>query len=90
MKKLAKKLLHTYIYDLKIKTKLIISHTILFLLPITVLIGFLFLRIYDIVVDDTLRAEVALSTQSLNSIENLITHITHTADTLHDLSLIHI
>ena len=84
MKKLAKKLLHTYIYDLKIKTKLIISHTILFLLPITVLIGFLFLRIYDIVVDDTLRAEVALSTQSLNSIENLITHITHTAATLSD------
>ena len=59
-----------------------VSHTILFLLPTAVLICFLFLNIFRIVIDDALRSEQALSSQSVLSAENLVSHVTHASDTL--------
>ena len=76
------KLIHDYTYDMKLKPKLIISHIILVLLPTAVLLGFLYLRIYAIVVDDSIRSEQALSAQTVSSIESLVSHIGHTSDTV--------
>ena len=59
------RILHYYIYDMRLKKKLVVSHTILFLLPTAVLICFLFLNIFRIVIDDALRSEQALSSQSV-------------------------
>ena len=47
------RILHYYIYDMRLKKKLVVSHTILFLIPTAVLICFLFLNIFRIVMDDT-------------------------------------
>ncbi len=76
------RILHYYIYDMRLKKKLVVSHTILFLIPTAVLICFLFLNIFRIVMDDTIRSEQALSSQSVLSAENLVSHVTHTSDTL--------
>lgn len=76
------RILHYYIYDMRLKKKLVVSHTILFLIPTAVLISFLFLNIFRIVMDDTLRSEQALSSQSVLSAENLLSHVTHASDTL--------
>ena len=76
------RILHYYIYDMRLKKKLVVSHTILFLIPTAVLICFLFLNIFRIVIDDTLRSEQALSSQSVLSAENLVSHVTHASDTL--------
>ena len=66
------RILHYYIYDMRLKKKLVVSHTILFLIPTAVLICFLFLNIFRIVMDDTIRSEQALSSQSVLSVENLV------------------
>ena len=76
------RILHYYIYDMRLKKKLVVSHTILFLIPTAVLICFLFLNIFRIVMDDTIRSEQALSSQSVLSAENLVSHVTHASDTL--------
>ena len=76
------RILHYYIYDMRLKKKLVVSHTILFLIPTAVLICFLFLNIFRIVMDDTIRSEQALSSQSVLSVENLVSHVTHASDTL--------
>ena len=76
------RILHYYIYDMRLKKKLVVSHTILFLIPTAVLICFLFLTIFRIVMDDTIRSEQALSSQSVLSAENLVSHVTHASDTL--------
>ena len=52
MKNPIRRLIHRYTYDMRLKTKLVISHIILILLPTAVLSGFFFLRIYDIVMKD--------------------------------------
>ena len=70
------RILHYYIYDMRLKKKLVVSHTILFLIPTAVLICFLFLNIFRIVMDDTIRSEQALSSQSVLSVENLVSHVT--------------
>ena len=69
------KLIHHYTYDMRLKTKLVISHIILVLLPTAVLSGFLYLRIYGIVMDDSIRSEQALSAQTVTSIESLVSHV---------------
>ena len=40
------RILHYYIYDMRLKKKLVVSHTILFLLPTAVLICFLFFKYF--------------------------------------------
>lgn len=82
MTKILRRLLHRYTYDLKLKQKLLISHTLLILLPAAVLSGFLVVHFYGIIIDDTIRSEQALSFQTASSIENWISHITYVADAL--------
>ena len=67
MKNPIRRLIHRYTYDMRLKTKLVISHIILILLPTAVLSGFFFLRIYDIVMKDSIRSEQVLSAQTVNS-----------------------
>lgn len=89
MKRLINRLLRHYTYDLKLKNKLVISHALLILLPTAVLSGFLFIKLYGIVMDDAIRSEQALSAQTASSIENLVSHVTYAADALKDSSVIH-
>ena len=53
------RLLHHYTYNLKLKNKLVISHAILLMVPTAVVTGFLYARMYGIVMDDTIRSEQA-------------------------------
>lgn len=46
------RLLHHYTYNLKLKNKLVISHAILLMVPTAVVTGFLYARMYGIVMDD--------------------------------------
>ena len=82
MKNPIRRLIHRYTYDMRLKTKLVISHIILILLPTAVLSGFFFLRIYDIVMKDSIRSEQVLSAQTVNSLENLIPHVSSSSDTI--------
>lgn len=82
MKNPIKQLIHHYTYDMRLKTKLVISHAILILLPTAVLSGFLFMRIYGIVMENSIRSEQALSVQTVNSIENMAGNVFHSADTI--------
>lgn len=82
MKNPIKYMIHRYTYDMRLKTKLVISHIILILLPTAVLSGFFFLRIYGIVMKDSIRSEQVLSAQTVNSIENLMSHVTSASDTV--------
>ena len=82
MKNPIRRLIHRYTYDMRLKTKLVISHIILILLPTAVLSGFFFLRIYDIVMKDSIRSEQVLSAQTVNSLENLISHVSSSSDTI--------
>ena len=82
MKNPIRRLIHRYTYDMRLKTKLVISHIILILLPTAVLSDFFFLRIYDIVMKDSIRSEQVLSAQTVNSLENLISHVSSSSDTI--------
>lgn len=82
MKNPIKQVMHRYTYDLRLKTKLIISHIILILLPAAVLTGFFFLRIYGIVMKDSIQSELILSSQTVSSIENLVSHVSTSSDTI--------
>ncbi len=82
MKNPFQRLLHRYTYDLKLMTKLIISHTIPLMIPAAVLILFLFMQIYRIIVDDAVRSEQALSIQTTTSIQGLTSHAILASDTL--------
>ena len=74
MKNFVNRILRHYTYDLKLKNKLVISHALLILFPTAVLSGFIFVRLYGIVMDDSIRSEQALSAQTAASIENLVSH----------------
>lgn len=89
MKNFINRILRRYTYDLKLKNKLVISHALLILFPTAVLSGFIFVRLYSIVMDDTIRSEQALSAQTAASIENLVSHVTYVSDALKDSSSIH-
>ena len=65
------RLLHHYTYNLKLKNKLVISHAILLMVPTAVVTGFLYARMYGIVMDDTIRSEQALAAQTVGTIESL-------------------
>ena len=80
MKNPFKRLLNHYTYNLKLKNKLIISHAILLMLPTAVVTGFLYARMYGIVIDDTIRSEQALAAQAVNSIESLMDTAVHAGD----------
>ena len=68
---------------MRLKKKLVVSHTILFSYSYGCSdLFFFFLNIFRIVMDDTIRSEQALSSQSVLSVENLVSHVTHASDTL--------
>lgn len=89
MRNFFKRMMRHYTYDLKLKNKLVISHALLILLPTAVLSGFIFVKLYGIVMDDSIRSEQALSAQTAASIENLVSHVTYVSDALKESSSIH-
>ena len=89
MKHWLNRLIQHYTYDMRIKTKLAVSHLILVLLPTAVLSIFLYLRIYNMVMEDSINGEQALFDQTVTSIENLISYAEHTCDSMIQSSMIH-
>lgn len=89
MRNFFRRMMRHYTYDLKLKNKLVISHALLILLPTAVLSGFIFVKLYGIVMDDSIRSEQALSAQTAASIENLVSHVTYVSDALKESSSIH-
>ena len=71
-----------YTYNLKLKNKLVISHAILLMVPTAVVTGFLYARMYGIVMDDTIRSEQALATQTVGTIESLVDNAVHAGEVL--------
>ena len=51
MKHPLKRLLHYYIYDMKLKKKLAVSYAILFMLPMAVVTVLMFTRFFQIVLN---------------------------------------
>lgn len=84
MKHPLKRLLHYYIYDMKLKKKLAVSYAILFMLPMAVVTVLMFTRFFQIVLNNTLQSEEAFHAQSALAAENLMTHISYASDTLTD------
>ena len=76
------RLLHHYTYNLKLKNKLVISHAILLMVPTAVVTGFLYARMYGIVMDDTIRSEQALATQTVGTIESLVDNAVHAGEVM--------
>ncbi len=60
---------NTYLYDIQLKYKLLISHGLLIFLPTLVLSCFLYSRLYDSIVSDTILSEQEVAGQAVSSIE---------------------
>ncbi len=88
MKNLIKKLLYQYTYNLKLTSKLLISHGILLLLPTAVVTGFFYARLYNVIISNSIASEQAMAFQAMNSIENLMDTAVHTTDTVNGTGLV--
>ncbi len=88
MKRLIQRLFYHYTYNLKLKSKLMISHGVLLLLPTAVVTGFFYARLYTITVGDAIASEQAMAFQAVNSIENLAATAAQTADTVDGTGLV--
>ncbi len=88
MKHPFKRLMHAYTYDLKLSGKLMVSHAILFLLPTAVVTGFFYASIYGIIINDSIRSEQALASQTMSSIERLMNSVVHAGDTVNGTGLV--
>ena len=88
MKNFIKRLLYHYTYNLKLTSKLLISHGILLLLPTAVVTGFFYARLYNVIISNSIASEQAMAFQAMNSIENLMDTAVHTADTVNGTGLV--
>lgn len=84
-----RRLLRHYTFDLKLKNKLVISHALLILVPTAILSGLFFVKLYGIVLDDSIRSEQVLSAQTASSVESLISHVNYVSDALSESASIH-
>ncbi|MCD8327367.1 MAG: histidine kinase [Lachnospiraceae bacterium] len=82
MKKVFSKILHKYLYDIRLFYKLLISHGLLILLPTLVLFIFLYNQLYDAIVSDTILSEQNQAGQAATSIESALYQVKETADSL--------
>lgn len=58
MKNFIKRLLYHYTYNLKLTSKLLISHGILLLLPTAVVTGFFYARLYNVIISNSIASEI--------------------------------
>ncbi|MFV0528746.1 MAG: sensor histidine kinase [Lachnospiraceae bacterium] len=82
MKNPFKAIKNSYIYNISLSSKLIISYWILLAIPTLVISIFLYGQIYDIIINDTLRSTQALSQQSVETVNANLSRLTNVADTL--------
>ncbi len=67
----------SYRFNLKLRTKLLISHMTLIIIPTLVLTFTLYGKLYDIIVTDAILSEQALAEQTTSTIEATLTQITN-------------
>lgn len=79
MKQILKKIILGFRLNLKLRTKLLISHMTLIIIPTLVLTFSLYNKLYDIIVTDTILSEQALTEQSTNTIEASLAQISNAA-----------
>jgi len=88
MKNPVKKLLNYYTYHMKLQSKFIISHLILILIPTMVIAIFFYEKLYDIIVENTIQSEQAISEQTANTLEATLAQISYTSRSILDSALI--
>lgn len=76
------KLKDFYIKDMKLKSKLLISHLLLVLIPTIVVSIFFYNRFYDLVVKSTITSEQNLALQGGETLEAMLSQIEYVSNTI--------
>ncbi len=82
MMRLISSLKNTYLYDIRLRYKLLISHGLLIFLPTLVLSFFLYSRLYDSIVSDTILSEQEVAGQAVSSIEAAFSDVKEVSSSL--------
>ena len=77
MRKIIERIIMGFRLNLKLRTKLLISHMTLIIIPTLVLTITLYNMLYDIIVTDSVLSEQALTEQTTSTIEATLTQITN-------------
>lgn len=72
---LIKKLIHQYTRNIKLKNKFLISHIVFVLIPLFFIASFLFTRISDVLISNTIRTEESLIDQMDTNITAIVSRI---------------
>jgi len=70
-----KKIYNHYFYHMKLKSKFMLSHLILALLPTLMIAVFSYNQLFQIITQNTLRSLQAISEQTATSVEGTISHL---------------
>jgi two-component system sensor histidine kinase YesM len=82
MLKLLRALVDIFTHHIKLKTKLLLSHLILVLLP-TIAVGLLYYKTsYQPIISDTIRSEQALSEQTVTTLETVFNQVETASSTV--------
>ncbi len=77
MKRILNRIILGFRLNLKLRTKLLISHMTLIIIPTLVLTFSLYNQLYDIIVTDSILSEQALTVQTTSTIEATLAQITN-------------
>ena len=88
MKKLLERIVLGFRLDLKLRTKLLISHMTLIIIPTLVLTFSLYNKFYDIMVTDSILSEQALTEQTTKTIEATLAQIINASHSVAENRLI--
>ncbi|MCD8363700.1 MAG: sensor histidine kinase [Lachnospiraceae bacterium] len=86
MKRFCERIRDKYLYDIRLQSKLLISHGLLIFLPTIVLSFFVYNNFYDSIVSDTILEEQSLAGQTASSIEESIASVMQAAVSLEESS----
>lgn len=82
MKRIFCRLYQYYAHDMRMQSKLIISHLLLVLIPTLVLSVFFYRNIYNLIVTSTVKSEQALCAQTADTLEATIKQISNAASSV--------
>ncbi len=87
MMKSIRNIINYYLSDMKLKNKLLISHLIVVLIPSIVLSVIFSMNFYDVVVDNAIASEEALSIQTSNTLEATLSQVIYSANAVKEAPL---
>ena len=88
MTKIIERIIMGFRLNLKLRTKLLISHMTLIIIPTLVLTVALYNKLYDIIVTDSVLSEQALTEQTTGTIEATLAQITNASHSVAENSLL--